>query len=170
VTSAAIDFDATGADTAAEIDILLSAMIGALVTAGSTLQAAQFVTTPQNCASLALMRSTGGKFAYPDVTVHGGSIAGLPLLASASAPAAGLTLVDGSEILVADDGEVEIDVTDSAMVATSTTPESEPLLVSTFQTDSLGLRIVRWVNWTLRRPFVAYATGFTLPAADASTA
>lgn len=170
VTSAASAFDGTGVDTPAEIDDLLSAMIGTLITAGSTLVSAAFVTTPQNCASLALMRTTNGDRAYPGVTVTGGAIAGLPLLASASAPANGLALVDGSEILVADDGETSIVVTDQAMIRASDDPANEATWLSVFEADCLALKVVRTVNWELRRSFVAYATNFSLPAATASTA
>jgi HK97 family phage major capsid protein len=162
-------YQGSGADTAAEIDVLLSAMVGNLIALGSTLEKAAWITTPTNCAELAQKRTTGGNLAYAGVTVHGGVLYGLPLYATASSPSHGLTLVDGGEILVADEGETSVQVSDAAMIEQDSAPNGSSTLISLFSSDSLGLKIVRTVNWQMRRPFVVYCTNFDLAPATAST-
>jgi HK97 family phage major capsid protein len=167
-----ITYQGAGADTAAEIDVLLSAMVGDLIGKGSTLERCAWVTSPQNCAALSMMRgATTDALSYPGLTVNGGTLFGLPLYASASAPSDGLTLVDGGELLVGDEGETAVQVTDSAMVQMDDAPSGTTNLVSLFQADSLGLKIVRTINWQFKRAPapVAYCTNFQLAAGTATT-
>ena len=56
------------------------------------------------------------------------------------------------------------------MIEQDGAPDGNNTLVSLFQADSLGLKIVRTLNWQLRRKFVTYASGFSLSPATATTA
>jgi hypothetical protein len=57
------------------------------------------------------------------------------------------------------------------MIEQDNAPAGGSTLVSLFQSDSLGLKIVRTINWQFRRSPapVAYCTNFELAAATAST-
>jgi hypothetical protein len=144
-------------------------MQGRLITAGSTLVDAAYVAHPQTCASLAMLRTSGGSFAYPGLTANGGVLFGLPMLASSSCPSTGIALIDGGQLLVADESGVEIAVSDEALIQQDSAPSGTSTLISLFSSDSVGLRIVRTINWQLARTFVAYATNVSLPAATAPT-
>jgi hypothetical protein len=72
--------------------------------------------------------------------------------------------------LLADEGETAVQVPDQAMIEQDGAPDGNNTLVSLFQADSLGLKIVRTLNWQLRRKFVTYASGFSLSPATATTA
>lgn len=164
-------YDGTTATSPAEIDNLLQTMIEHLVALGSNLERAAIITSMQNLAGLALMRDeTGDSFAYPNLTMRGGTLAGLPVIATAFGPVDGLTIVDGGELIVADGRQTNITVTHNAMVDQRDNPEAvTPVWVSLFQADALGLKIVREINWTLRNAFVVYATNFAVTAGTAST-
>jgi|GEM_PF-2491349 len=100
--------DASGAESAEDVDGVIGSLLAALTAAGSRLVTVRFVTTVQTCLALSFMRDSLGNRAFPLVTASGGTVAGLPLIASASAPAGTLTAVDPLELLVADNSQVEV--------------------------------------------------------------
>jgi HK97 family phage major capsid protein len=162
-------FDAAAVDTAAEIDVLIWNMIAGLVTGGSTLQHAAFVTSLANCTGLAMLRdTTGDGYAYPGMTAKGGVLGGLPVIGTAYGPTDGLALVDGGEIMVYDSNETSVQVSQNASIDMNTEPAGTSR-VSLFQTDAIGLKITRYVNWALRHEFVSYATNFELAPGSQST-
>lgn len=96
----------------------------------------------------------------------GGTLAGLPVIGSGVAPQNQLTIVNPSELLVADDDGIEIVGSTNAHICQSDDPNSESSpWVSLFQADATGLKTVRYVNWKMRRPLVAYASNFVVPFA-----
>lgn len=107
---------------------------------------------------LSLMRNVLGHREFPDITMFGGSFEGLPVIVSDHAPAGTVILSNASDIYLADDGQVEIDasreasleMTDSP-VGNSATPQGASM-VSLWQTNSIGYRCERFINWKKRRP------------------
>lgn len=169
VTNTATPIDAGGVSTAAHVDAVVAALIAEVSDAGSTLENAAFITTPDVALGIASLRDTGGGRAFPGVGVRGGELGGLPLLTSAAAPADALILLDGSEVVVADDSEAQIATSQNATIDMSDGP-SGANLVGMFQAEASALRVSRWVHWTLRRPYVSIATGLdlTLPEVPSS--
>jgi hypothetical protein len=152
----------------ANIDADLDATIQALSDAGSDLTSATWVMLPRTALFLSRMRGTGGNLAYPDMTVRGGSLLGLPALTSTAAPGFGspsggiIALIDASEILLVDDDNSEFAITtkgDLRMVDESASP-AETSVVSMFQTESIAIKAVRYVNWKkLRNGMAQYISG-----------
>lgn len=118
--------------------------------------------------SLSLMRNALGQAEFPGITMTGGTFMGLPVITSQYAVLGGspdgnlVILVNASDIYLSDDGQVVIDASREASLEMSTTPthssaEGSPLapaasqLVSLWQTDSIGLRAERFINWQRRR-------------------
>jgi hypothetical protein len=159
--------DATGAGDPSTVDGVVAALLGELRDAGSSLVGVSFITTVKNAIALSLMRDLTGARAYPTVSATGGTIAGLPLIVSASAPADTLIAVDASELLVADDSEVEIATSRFAVIDQDDAPVGNQR-VNMYQTESTAIKLLRWINWSMRRPFVAYASNFALPLPGAS--
>jgi hypothetical protein len=60
-----------------------------------------------------------------------------------------LTVIGGSELLLADDNELTIAASTSATISQSTTPASENVWVSLFQTDSMALLCSHTLNWSI---------------------
>lgn len=162
-------FDGSGATDPANIDSLLSAMLGHMVALGSQMQTLAWITSRENAVGLALLRTAvGGTQAYPTVSAQGGVLAGLPLLVSDGCPRDALVLADAAALMLADENDATLAVTDSALIDMDDAPGGSNR-VSMFTTDSLGLRITRYLNWSLAVPHVVYAKNFELAIATVST-
>lgn len=125
---------------------------------------AVYITNTATVRSLAGRRNPLGNREYPDVTMTGGFIDGVPVLVSNHVPAGLFILAFASEIYLADDGMVNIDISREATVflddeAATATPTAAQL-VSLWQTNQVGIRAERFIHWKKRRPqAVAYLSG-----------
>lgn len=129
---------------------------------------AVYITNSKTARSLSGMKSPLGTYEFPDMTVNGGTIDGIPVIVSNYVPSdtdgSLFILAFASEIYLSDDGIITIDISreasilmDSAPAMDSTTPTGATQLVSMFQTNSMAIRAERYVNWKKRRPqAVAY--------------
>lgn len=141
-------------------------------TAASGLTAALFIddmtniigkmlTNNQNPADLVILMSTGvalnlsskrtslGAKYFPEITVNGGSYNGIPIITSQNVGAR-IILLNPNQILIAQDPNVTIDVSEEASVIMTTTPASSPAasqLVSFWQNNLIGLRVEQFVTW-----------------------
>lgn len=92
-----------------------------------------------------------------DLGARGGSIVGLPAFASAGAPVGELILLDPGQIGVVDQG-IEFAATDAATLEMVNDPAMDSQaptaatgeVVSLFQTDDVGIKLLRWVSWKAR--------------------
>lgn len=137
-----------------------------------------FVTTPAVAVGLSLLReSTYLVRAFADVTVKGGTLAGLPLLVSAGAPASTLIAIDGANLARnTQDGRFAVDLSSAASLKMSDAPSgdssvpTEETQVSLYQTESTAVKLVRELGYTmLRSNCVGYVSGFA-PASEITTA
>lgn len=166
----------TGASTAstgsslAQIDADLSGLVDDLVDAGENLAFAHWILHPRSATYLARLRGTGGALAFPNLGVKGGEIFGLPAIVSAGVPVTAdtsattqISLVSGDGVLLADQDEAElsfarhasIEMDDSPSGNATTPVAASANMVSMFQTDSVGIQVVRSVNWLARRATMA---------------
>ena len=124
---------------------------------------------PQTVAlSLSLMRTALGNYAYPTITMTGGTFYGLPVITSQYAilgtPANNLViLLAAPEILMADDGNFQIDISREASLEMDDAPTMDAgslgspagatgsVVVSMFQTNSAAVRCERFIYWARRR-------------------
>jgi HK97 family phage major capsid protein len=99
---------------------------------------------------IAMMRGSGGAPVYPDATVVGGSISGIPLVASDAAT--DLLIVDASQV-AASSGPIVLDASAEAAVELSNSPTASPTeMVSLWQRGLRGLRAERVFGAELLRP------------------
>lgn len=138
-----------------DIDSDLALLVQALSDAGSDLTAATWVLRPRTALYLARLRGTGGALAYPQLTVRGGTLLGLPAVVSAASPSDAfspttggeITLLDPSQILLVDDAGGAFDISQEATLDMSDAPGSPATQVSLWQTSSAVLKTTRYVNW-----------------------
>jgi hypothetical protein len=110
---------------------------------------------------LGLMRTTLGAREFPDVSVNGGTVEGLPVITSQymAGPTAGdyVICVNAQDIYFADDGGIDIDMSTEASLQMLDNPTVDSVtptatsLVSLWQTNSVGFLAERTVNWMRRR-------------------
>src|SRR5690606_28851118 len=135
-------------------------------TADSTnlpVQSAVYITDSATARTLSGLRNPRGNREFPNVAMTGGNIDGVPLVVSNYVPAGTFILAFTSEIYLADDGVVTVDISREATIVMDDSATATPTiaqLVSMFQTNQLAIRAERYVNWKKRRPqAVAYLTG-----------
>lgn len=116
--------------------------------------------------TISMMQNALSQNEFPKMGINGGEFAGLPAVVSNCANITGspdsghmIILAKQSDIMLADDGAVEIDASREASVEMTDAPTGDAAagtagttsLVSMFQTKSVALRAVRPVNWKKSR-------------------
>lgn len=135
----------------------LSVLVSAFITANQDPTMAVLLMSATTAMNLALMRNALGQREFPDITVRGGTVDGIPAVVSETVGTR-LALINADDILVADDGVINIDVSEQASVEMSTTPisgEQSPVdnavLKSLWQNNLVGLRVETFMTWKRAR-------------------
>ena len=146
VTHGASTVAATG-DAAADLKALVSASAGDMASS-------YLVTDPDTATGLAMVRGANGSFLFPDAGPRGGSLLGIPLLASRYSPrdssGGQIALIDAFGIALAMDG-IELSQSDQTSLVMADTPTSPAQVVSMFQTNTVALKAVIHANWENQR-------------------
>jgi HK97 family phage major capsid protein/HK97 family phage prohead protease len=145
-------------------------LFGNFLAANMSLSGAVWIMRETDALGLALMLNPLGQPEFPGLSINGGSggtFFGLPVVLSENIPAnagsgspltgAGgrIILAKAPEILLADDGEVMLDVSREASLQMDSAPTNPPVantvMVSLWQMNMVGIRAERFINWTKRR-------------------
>lgn len=125
-----------------------------------------YYTSPAVARLLAFTRDALGNMAFPGVTPFGGTLDGIPLRVSqylannGGSGGAPFVLVDESEVYLADDGSVTLDMSEQASIemtdapvgsSSATVTSNGSPFVSMWQTNSIAFRAERFIWWGLRR-------------------
>lgn len=118
---------------------------------------------------LSMMVNPLGQAEFPGIAMTGGTFNGMPVIVSDYIGAGVVVLANASDIYLADEGGVQVDMSREASLEmadnpahNSDTPTGATSLVSMFQTNSVAFRVERYINWARRRPSaVAILTGAT---------
>jgi len=154
ITNAAVSIGSAGTSAAnAETDF--KALVSSLITGNQgSVGTAVLIMSEVHAFVLSLARTLNGERMFPDLTPMGGSISGIPVITSQVAGTT-VALVIPGEILLADDGGVEIDVSKEASVEMNTAPTSPAtaasVYISLWQLNLIGLRAERFINWKRAR-------------------
>ncbi len=165
VTNGATSVPSTGV-TIAAITTDVKALFALYYAAELDPANAVWVMRPGTALNLSMVRTNQDAFAFPDITPQGGTFFGLPVITSNSVPGTVsggsiMALVLPNEIWMADDGNVNVDVSQEASLQMNTTPSAgAQSLVSLWQNNLIGIRAEREINWQKRRAqAVAYIDG-----------
>ncbi len=149
ITNGVTGTAATGADVAdARSDI--SARVQAFAAANYGLDGLVILMSESQAFALSLMVNSVGAPAFPGLGVNGGSIFGIPVIASETVGAQ-IILVHAPSVLYADDGGVEIDISREASVQLDSAPtepsDASTVLTSLWQANLVGIRAERYITW-----------------------
>lgn len=167
ITNGIVGLTPSGTDAAAvraDIQTLISSFLAANLTPTS----AVWIMPNTVALAISLMTNALGQPEFSGITMTGGSLKGIPVITSQYAVLGGspdgnlMILLNASDIFLADDGQVVIDVSREASLEMDGAPTQSvaggsPLapvpsqVVSLWQTNSIGLRAERFINWARRR-------------------
>ncbi len=147
-------------------------LLAAYTMANYTLDDLVIVMSQSQALRLGLMRNDFGVKEFADVNKDGGFIEGIPVVTTENIASNGGSPADGwiivalsaGNILLADDGGVDVDISTEASIQTDSAPDSPPgagtVLVSLWQNNMVGIRCERFVTWVKARTNAAvYITG-----------
>jgi HK97 family phage major capsid protein len=153
VTAGAVTITSSGNDLAS-----IDADLKAVLSQAGDMVSPTWVLHPMSAVYLSTLRGSGGAPAFPGISVRGGVLLGVPAITSSAVARTGspterlIALIDADQVLLADDGETELQVAKDASVMMTTDPVSgATALVSLWQHNLLGLRAERWLNWAAVR-------------------
>jgi HK97 family phage major capsid protein/HK97 family phage prohead protease len=171
-----------GAPTAAATANPLADIIGLInhfATNNIAVAGVTFIMSAANALSLTFRTNLDGSPEFPGVTINGGNYKGLTFITSQAA-GGNVIALQPSLVLYADDGGVSIDASEQASLQMDSAPASPAdattVYVSLWQTNTIGLRAERFINWAKANAnAVKYLTATAWPAptgaqADAAAA
>lgn len=167
---------ASGADSTFQLRAQVRAMVSALVAAGANAGQIVLAASPSTLVLLATASDMLGNASFPSITVTGGSLCGLPLLASFGVDDGAIVAIAGDAILRAA-GSIEVMAAKSAMLefADNPTGAAEPgetpvaqsrKRVSLWQANCVALNV--WFTFGVgfvRDDRAAFIDGITLEGA-----
>jgi HK97 family phage major capsid protein/HK97 family phage prohead protease len=168
---------AASGTTAAALRADFAALMDPLFTANVNTMDAVWVTSPYMAMKIGMINTSLGTREFPDINMNGGALFGLPVVTSMSAYVSGspdyghmIVLVKPSDIFLADDGGMDVSISREASIQMDDAPTVDTptatSLVSMWQTESLAIKLVRYINWKRRR---STAVGYIRSAAYADS-
>ena len=128
-------------------EVAAAAVAGAT---GANPAAMVWIMSPATALKLAGLRAApgDGPALYPAVGGRGGTLLGFPVITASSVPATLAVLVDASFLRIAGGDEAELMSSGAAALQMEDAPTAgETNVVSMFQTNSIAIRAVRFLNW-----------------------
>jgi HK97 family phage major capsid protein/HK97 family phage prohead protease len=127
-----------------------------------------FIMSPANALALSFRSNLDGSPVFPGIGLNGGTYRGLNFITSNTA-GTNVIAVQPQLVLYADDGGVTIDASREASLQMDSAPASPAdattVFVSLWQTNTVGLRAERFVNWLrVNTNAVKYLTAAAYPA------
>lgn len=144
--------------TAEDFRYDMSVCLTDLATSGHSLGRAAIIMTDTQAVNLASMVNSLGNPEFPTINASGGSYFGIPIIVSQSVPGGEIVVVIQDQILLADDGGVNISMSDQATLQMDTAPTAHddspytaPVWRSLWQDNLIALRVERFITWKRAR-------------------
>jgi len=162
IISTGTDADAVRAD--------IQALWAPFIAANNPPTTAVYIMSSTTALALSMMRNPLGQAEFPGLTMMGGTFGGVPVIVSeylvGDTSGSIVILANARDIWLADDGQFTIDASREASLQMLDNPTNNSAtatataMVSMFQTNSVAIRVERYINWAKRRTSaVQYLTG-----------
>lgn len=174
ITNGAKEIASSGNDAAA-VEADLRALWIPYITANLDPANAVYMMSALNAMYLNGLKDPLGNKVYPDIRINGGFINGVPVIVSQFVGKI-VALVHASDIYLGDEDGILIDMSNEASLEMDDAPTQDGIagkgsqLVSLWQTNMVGIRAERIINWKRRRESaVSYIkeANWGAPAGDA---
>ncbi|CAI3795992.1 phage major capsid protein [Rheinheimera sp. MM224] len=161
IPSSGNDADAVRAD--------LKAIFSQFIAANNAPTSGVWIMSATTALALSLMVNALGQPEFPDIDMMtGGKLSKIPVIVSEYIPTTSdgsiVALVNASDIYLGDEGGIDLSMSSEASLQMNNAPDSpataSTVMVSLWQTNMVGFRAERAINWSRRRASaVAYLTG-----------
>lgn len=161
ITNGVTPISATGTGDADDVRTDIQAAFNAFIDANNPPTSGVWVMSSSMALSLSLMLNPLGQPEFPGINMMGGTFFGLPVIVSEYMPTVTggsyVALVNAQDIYMADDGGINVDMSREASLEMATDPTmtadspTEQTVVSLWQTNTVGFRAERTINWARRR-------------------
>ncbi|MBO9589542.1 phage major capsid protein [Devosia sp.] len=149
---------ASSGNDADAVRVDVRAAMGQFIAANNALSSGVWLMSATRALALSTMVNALGQAEFPGITINGGTFFGLPVVVSEHITDF-VVLVNASDIWVADDGGIAVDMSTEASLEMMDNPTGDSIastpvaaeLVSMFQTNSVAFRAERTINWARRR-------------------
>jgi HK97 family phage major capsid protein/HK97 family phage prohead protease len=152
----------TAGNSEANIRSDLGALLSAYATNNLGIKGLVLVMPTVTALRLSMMVNTLGQRSFPNISIEGGNLEGIPVITSenpgltdSSANGRLVLAVNTNDILLADDGQVTIDVSREASVQMDSAPTNPPVaatvLQSFWQQNLIGIKAERFITWAKAR-------------------
>lgn len=117
------------------------------------------IMTPSMAKALQLLRNSLGQREFPDIRADGGTLEGDPVYTGDNVTAGNWILLKPSDIWKIGDSGIEISMSDTATIEQDSAPQgagdtptaASATLMSLWQTEQVGFKVVRSINYAKRR-------------------
>lgn len=161
ITNGVSAIASSGTDEAA-VRCDIKALFEAFIAANNAPTSGVFIMPSTIALALSLMVNPLGQPSFPGITMNGGTLWGLPVIVSEYVPTetagAIVILVNAQDIYLGDDGGFQVDMSREASLQMDSEPTQNSIgtptatqVVSLWQTNSVGFRAERTINWAKRR-------------------
>jgi HK97 family phage major capsid protein len=152
----------SGGTTEANIRANVNLLFAQWISNNLNVSSGVFIMPTSTAMRVSGMVNTLGQPAFPGISAAGGTFFGLPVVTSESLGMTGgstngkiVILANTSDILLADDGQVSIDVSREASLQMDDSPTNpvtaSTVLVSLWQHNMIGIKAERFINWSKAR-------------------
>lgn len=141
--------------TAANYEADLLALVNSFVTANLSLDGAYFIMSETRAAQISLLRDALGRSYFEGMALRGTrTLMGIPVITSQTVGDK-IILVKTSEILLAQDGGVDVSYSDQATLVDGGTTHH------LWQENKFAVRVEKFITWAKRRPIAAAFLDYT---------
>lgn len=145
----------------------LATLLGKFSAANIPIEGVTLIMSQTNALNLSMQLTVTGSPAFGSLTSQGGTISGIPVVASEKA-GTNIIAVVPQYILFADDGAVTVDVSREASLQMDSAPDNPAVattvMVSLWQNNLIGFRAERYCSWKRALdPAVQLLTGASYP-------
>lgn len=154
-----------GATTAAATGVTAAFFLADFKTALATFIAANddlsklvILMSSTSALNVSTLKDSLGNMIYPTLSMAGGTLLGIPVVVS-EAVGNNIIFLNAGDILLADDGPIEIDASDQASIVMDDAPQASPQttsLVSLYQRNLVALRVEKFITWKKARSTSVY--------------
>ena len=157
LTNGVTPTQSTGA-TIAALDANWRTVMSSFASTNQRMSNLVVVMSPGQAIRFSMMRTNQDIPLFPGMGMGGGTMYGLPVITSNNVSPSGspgdeqILFIDQGEVLLADDGQISLDVSAEASLEFNDAPGGGATsLRSLWQNGLVGVKAERWIYWTKRR-------------------